>query len=121
MSENTFVPLYQQIKDDIKSAIEHGKYKPKEQIPTEPELSAEYSVSRVTVRRAVEELRIPHNETVSPWVTVSLGGVTLFPGPKDSYDTHLKIADTMLYDAKRFGRNQVVWYSDKMEFWREKK
>lgn len=56
MSENTFVPLYQQIKDDIKSAIEHGKYKPKEQIPTEPELSAEYSVSRVTVRRAVEEL-----------------------------------------------------------------
>ncbi len=73
------------------------------------------------IRRAVEELRIPHNETVSPWVTVSLGGVTLFPGPKDSYDTHLKIADTMLYDAKRFGRNQVVWYSDKMEFWREKK
>ena len=72
------------------------------------------------IRRAVEELRIPHNETVSPWVTVSLGGVTLFPGPKDSYDTHLKIADTMLYDAKRFGRNQVVWYSDKMEFWREK-
>jgi len=73
------------------------------------------------IRRAVEELRIPHNETVSPWVTVSLGGVTLFPGPKDSYDTHLKIADTMLYDAKRFGRNQVVWYSDKMELWREHK
>ena len=56
MPENTFIPLYQQIKNDIKSAIEHGKYKPKEQIPTEPELSAEYSVSRVTVRRAVEEL-----------------------------------------------------------------
>lgn len=56
MSENTFVPLYQQIKDDIKSAIDRGTYKPKEQIPTEPELSAEYSVSRVTVRRAVEEL-----------------------------------------------------------------
>ena len=56
MPDNTFVPLYQQIKDDIKSAIEQGKYRPKEQIPTEPELSAEYSVSRVTVRRAVEEL-----------------------------------------------------------------
>jgi len=56
MSENTFIPLYQQIKDDIKRAIETGKYKPKEKIPAEPELSAEYSVSRVTVRRAVEEL-----------------------------------------------------------------
>lgn len=56
MPENTFVPLYQQIKDDIKSAIKRGTYKPKEKIPTEPELSAEYSVSRVTVRRAVEEL-----------------------------------------------------------------
>lgn len=56
MPENTLVPLYQQIKEDIKSAIERGKYKPKEQIPTEPELSTEYSVSRVTVRRAVEEL-----------------------------------------------------------------
>ena len=41
MPENTLVPLYQQIKEDIKSAIERGKYKPQEQIPTEPELSAE--------------------------------------------------------------------------------
>ena len=56
MPENTCVPLYQQIKEDIKSAIEQGKYKPKEKIPPEPELSAEYSVSRITVRRAVEEL-----------------------------------------------------------------
>lgn len=56
MPENALVPLYQQIKEDIKSAIDRGRYKPKEKIPTEPELSAEYSVSRVTVRRAVEEL-----------------------------------------------------------------
>lgn len=56
MPENTLVPLYQQIKEDIKASIDRGKYKPKEKIPTEPELSAEYSVSRVTVRRAVEEL-----------------------------------------------------------------
>lgn len=50
------VPLYQQIKSDLKSAIERGTYKPNDKIPTEPELSAEYSVSRITVRRAVEEL-----------------------------------------------------------------
>lgn len=56
MNENTLVPLYQQVKEDIKSAIQRGKYKPKEKIPAEPELSAEYSVSRITIRRAVEEL-----------------------------------------------------------------
>lgn len=56
MSDTAVVPLYQQIKEDIKAAIERGKYKPNERIPAEPELSAEYSVSRITVRRAVEEL-----------------------------------------------------------------
>lgn len=73
-----------------------------------------------TVRQAVEDLHIPHNKTVSPWVTISAGGVTLVPRPGDSLDTCLKIADAMLYDAKRFGRNQVVWTNEKMEQLREK-
>ena len=50
MNERTAVPLYMQIKEDIKAAIQQGVYKAKEKIPTEPELSAEYSVSRITVR-----------------------------------------------------------------------
>lgn len=73
------------------------------------------------IRQAVEDLHIRQSEAVSPYVTVSIGGVTLYPTPQDSYDTQLKIADTMLYDAKRFGRDQVVWYSDKLELWREPK
>lgn len=56
MNESRVTPLYQQVKEDIKTAIEQGKYKTKEKIPSEPELSAEYSVSRITLRRAVEEL-----------------------------------------------------------------
>jgi len=114
MPENTLVPLYQQIKEDIKSAIERGKYKPQEQIPTEPELSAEYSVSRVTVRRAVEELHIPHDPSVSQWVTVSIGGVTVIPELGSDYGFYLKIADTMLYDAKKNGRNRVVWADERL-------
>jgi len=62
------------------------------------------------VRQAVEDLHMPHNPTVSKWVTLSMGGVTVMPKEGDSFDTYLKIADTVLYDAKRFGRNQVKWY-----------
>jgi len=67
------------------------------------------------IRQAVEDLHIPHASSVGPWVTVSIGGVTVVPSPDDSYDTYLKIADTMLYDAKRFGRNRVVWSTARME------
>jgi len=62
------------------------------------------------VRQSVEDLHIAHNPTVSKWVTLSMGGVTVSPKEGDCFDTYLKIADTMLYDAKRFGRNQVKWY-----------
>lgn len=72
------------------------------------------------IRQAVEQLHIPHNPEVSQWVTVSVGGVTTIPQVDSSYDTYLKIADTMLYDAKKLGRNQVVWASESMKQLREK-
>ena len=50
------MPLYQQIYDEIKYAIDNGVYAPGDKIPTETELSTKYAVSRITVRRAVEEL-----------------------------------------------------------------
>ncbi len=73
-----------------------------------------------TIRQAIEDLHIPHNPSVNPWVTVSIGGITVVPKREQSYDTFLKIADTMLYDAKRFGRNQVVWADEALNQWREK-
>ena len=73
-----------------------------------------------TVRQAVEDLHIRHNSPVCEWVTISVGGVTLLPKMGDSFDTCLKLADTMLYDAKRLGRNRVVWYSENREQWMEK-
>lgn len=72
------------------------------------------------IRRAVENLHMRHDPSVADWVTVSVGGVTVFPDRTNSYDAYLKIADTMLYDAKRFGKNMVVWANEKMEQWREK-
>ncbi len=48
--------LYLELKNKIKSKIKNGIYKKGEKIPTEPQLSEDYGVSRITVRRAVKEL-----------------------------------------------------------------
>lgn len=72
------------------------------------------------IRQAVEDLHIAHDPTTAPWVTVSIGGITLVPQRDNSYEVYLKLADTMLYDAKKFGRNRVVWANEKMEQWYEK-
>ena len=50
------MPLYQQIYDEIKHAIDNGIYVPGDKIPTEAELSTKYAVSRITVRRAIDDL-----------------------------------------------------------------
>ena len=72
------------------------------------------------IRQAIEDLRIPHNPAVSEWVTVSVGGVTVIPETGSAYDVYLKIADTMLYDAKRLGRNRVVWADEQLKQMLEK-
>ena len=67
------------------------------------------------IRQAVEDLRIPHDSSVSQWITVSIGGVTVNPAAESSYTFYLKIADTMLYDAKKEGRNRVIWADEQMK------
>lgn len=72
------------------------------------------------VRQAIEDLHISHNPTVSQWVTASIGGITVIPPSEGKYSVFLKLADTMLYDAKRYGRNQVVWADEQLKQIREK-
>lgn len=54
--ENSSIPLYRQVKNHILTEIQAGKRKPGEQLKPEMELSREYGVSRVTIRKALEEL-----------------------------------------------------------------
>ena len=59
LKEGTFIPLYQQMMEDIKRDIEEGTYQPAQKIPTEPELSKLYHVSRITMYTGIfsEEAR----------------------------------------------------------------
>ncbi|TYS50380.1 GntR family transcriptional regulator [Bacillus infantis] len=56
LNPSTPQPLYMQIRQMLKNDIQSGKYKPDEQIPTEAELCDIYNVSRITIRKAIEEL-----------------------------------------------------------------
>jgi diguanylate cyclase (GGDEF)-like protein len=62
-----------------------------------------------SLRRSVEELRIPHAEsTTSPWLTVSIGVAIVSPGNERSLAGAIQLADEALYQAKEEGRNRVV-------------
>lgn len=50
------VPLYLQVEATLKESIEGAAYSPGEQIPSERDLAQELGVSRMTVRRAIENL-----------------------------------------------------------------
>ncbi len=56
IDKNSPVPLYHQIKQDIKAKIKSNKYAVNEPIPSESELISLYNVSRMTVRLAIDEL-----------------------------------------------------------------
>jgi GntR family transcriptional regulator len=49
-------PLYAQLRDTIREAIEEGKLQPRETLPAEREIVSRMNVSRITVRKAIAEL-----------------------------------------------------------------
>ena len=62
------------------------------------------------LRRAVEDLGIPHEKNPPGVVTISLGVATLPAEEPKSTDDLLKEADEALYRAKESGRNRVISY-----------
>lgn len=56
LDKESTVSLYMQLMHVIKEQIHNGTYLEGEQIPTEGELSKMYNISRITIRRAIEEL-----------------------------------------------------------------
>jgi GntR family transcriptional regulator len=54
------LPLYRRIADDLLATIETRKMQPGSPLPTEAELCAGYGVSRITIRKALDELVARH-------------------------------------------------------------
>ncbi len=56
INKNSRIALYYQLMDIIVEDIEDGKLKENDKLPSERELCIEYDISRVTVRKAIQEL-----------------------------------------------------------------
>jgi GntR family transcriptional regulator len=56
LNEKAFTPLYLQVEATLQDMIEGVKYSPGDQIPSERELSELLGISRMTARRAIENL-----------------------------------------------------------------
>lgn len=95
MAGGSPTPLYQQVKDHLKTDVENGIYAAGEQIPTEIELAKTFSVGRVTVRRAIEEL------VEEGYLTKQQGRGTFVNAPKMVRKVHQKDDVQSFTDACR--------------------
>jgi GntR family transcriptional regulator len=57
LQKDTHIPYYLQIKDIIRKRITDHRYPPGTPLPSESKLSAEFEVTRTTVRKSLEELK----------------------------------------------------------------
>lgn len=68
------------------------------------------------IRTKIQDLKIENKSSpVCEFITVSIGGNTIYPKPPDCIEHFIQSADKMLYLAKEQGRNQVVWYPPLMK------
>lgn len=74
------MPAYQVLADALKARIMTGALKPSEKLPVEPDLSAQYGVSRSTVREALRVLASQNLITTTRGV--SGGSFVAYPNPE---------------------------------------
>lgn len=75
-----------------------------------PDVTLKAATDRAeSIRRAVENMRLPLDGEILSNFTVSIG-LALYPADGEAADLLLRRADMALYRAKRLGRNQVALY-----------
>jgi GntR family transcriptional regulator len=110
-------PAYSIVYQDIKEKIGNGEYMPGDLLPTEPNLENEFSVSRTTIRKAIDLLSKDGyvstqqgrgTEVLNPRTTQKLNFITSFSatlesqgGQVDSKGTHIDFVSPPKNVAKK--------------------
>jgi diguanylate cyclase (GGDEF)-like protein len=112
----TLVEAARRIKSSVRSYDSVGRYGGEEFIIILPGCDEDCTQSQAErIRRNLAAEPMPlldgaHSD-VSLLITASFGATTALPGHRISPETLLRVADECLYDAKRAGRNRVVFNS----------
>lgn len=77
LDTNSLKPLYIQLEAEIRQALREKKYLPGDRLPSEEELCEQYQVSRITVRKAIQQLTDQH-------ILEGVEKVRLFPPLQES-------------------------------------
>ncbi len=66
--------------------------------------------------KSIRDLKIPNEDSpITPYLTVSIGLITIYSHDKNNSTTLIKAADTLLYQAKDNGRNQISYSQETVE------
>lgn len=97
------IPLYSQLKDMIIEKIEKEEYKENSKIPSEQELCEKYSISRPTVRQAINEL------TKNGYLYKEKGKGTFVSNKKQSISikNYSGFTDSIIDDSNKDNRNII--------------
>jgi GntR family transcriptional regulator len=94
------VPLYHQIVADLRKHVGRRKLKPGDLLPTEEQLCRQYGVSRITVRRAVDDL-------IVEGLVVRRRGVGTFVAEPHAASRSVGLTGS-LFDALAYPRDLVI-------------
>lgn len=131
LDPNSRLPLYHQLYERLREAIADGSFAPLELLPSEADLERQYQVSRITVRRALEELclrnfvvrekgrgtRVVHRKPISSSISGSVEGM-LENNLTMGLETHVEVlefdyvpATADIAEALRLDAGEIVQYS----------
>ncbi len=66
--------------------------------------------------KSIRDLRIPNEESpITPYLTISIGLITMYSHEKNNATMLIKAADQLLYQAKDNGRNQVSYKQEALQ------
>ncbi|MDB5766274.1 MAG: hutC [Collimonas fungivorans] len=102
-TNNKAVPAFQQVKDHVLQQIRSGDWKPGDLIPSERELMLQFSLSRMTVNRALRELT--DNQLL---VRIQGSGTYVAPGKYQSTLVEIHSIDDELVARGHRYRSQVL-------------